>query len=219
MHRTMLLMCLTGALAWAQDPVKVAGGQYKVIAENDDVRLLEANLAPGAKTAMHAHPDLMAVMLQPGPTKWTMPDGKTEQSAPDMKRGSVLAIPAQSHVSENMGKTPLKVVLIEFKKPAPPAAKARKASSTASCKPVAESPHATAQLCSGGVGSTTGKHTHSAGVVYVALTDVTAEITDDAGKARMLEMKADAAAITAPETHTAKNTAKAAYEIIVVDLK
>jgi len=35
----------------------------------------------------------------------------------------------------------------------------------------------------------------------------------------MLEMKADAAAITAPETHTAKNTAKAAYEIIVVDLK
>ena len=219
MHRTMLLMCLTGALAWAQDPVKVAGGQYKLIAENDDVRLLEVNLAPEAKTAMHSHPAVMAVMLQPGPTKWTMPDGKTEQSAPDMKRGSVLAIPAQSHVSENMGKTPLKAVLIEFKKPAPAAAKARKASSAASCKVVAESPHATAQLCSGGVGSTTGKHTHSAGVVYVALTDVSAEITDDAGKMRTLDMKKDAASITAPETHTAKNTGKAAYEIIVVDLK
>lgn len=217
MRRTIALMCLTGALAWAQDPVKVAGAQYRLIAENEDVRLLEANLAPGAKTAMHSHPDCMAVMLQPGVTKWTMPDGKTVQSAPDTKRGTVIAMDAQTHVSENMGKTTLKAVLIEFKKPAP--AKARKASSAPSCKVVAESPYATAQLCGGGVGSTAAKHTHSAGVVYVALTDVTAEITDGAGKTRTLDMKKDAAAIAAPETHSAKNTGKAAYQLIVVDLK
>jgi quercetin dioxygenase-like cupin family protein len=219
MHKTIALMFLAGALAWAQDPVKVAGGQYKLIAENEEVRLLEVNLAPGAKTAMHSHPALMAVMLQPGLTKWTMPDGKTEQSQPDMKRGSVMALPAQTHISENMGKTALKAILVEFKKPAPPADKARKASSAAECKVVAESPNATAQLCSGGAGSTVAKHTHSAGVVYVALTDVNAEITGDAGKARTLQMKRDAAAIAAPETHSAKNTGKAAYELIVIDLK
>ena len=219
MRRAIVLMCLAGALAWAQDPVKVAGGQYRLIAENEDVRLLEVNLAPGAKTVMHSHPDLMAVMLQPGVTKWTMPDGKTVQSTPDTKRGTVMAMDAQTHISENMGKTTLKAVLIEFKKPAPAAANARKAASAPSCKVVAESPHATAQLCGGGVGSTTAKHTHSAGVVYVALTDVTAEITDGAGKTRTLEMKKDAAAIATPETHSAKNTGKAAYQLIVVDLK
>ncbi|MBI1787332.1 MAG: hypothetical protein HYR60_07255 [Acidobacteria bacterium] len=219
MRRTILWMCLTGALALAQDPVKVAGGQYRLIAENEDVRLLEVNLAAGAKTAMHSHPALMAVMLQPGLTKWTMPDGKTEQSPPDARRGSVIAIPAQTHVSQNMDKTALKAVLIEFKKPAPPAAKARKASSVANCKVVAESAHATAQQCSGAAGSITPKHTHSAAMVYVALNDVTAEITDGAGKTRVLEMKKDSAAIGAPETHSAKNTGKTAYELIVVDLK
>jgi quercetin dioxygenase-like cupin family protein len=219
MYRTMLFVCLTGAIAWAQDPVKVAGGQYRLIAENEDVRLLEGNLAPGVKTAMHTHPDLMAVILQPAVIKWTMADGKAVESEPNMKRGSVMALPTQSHISENMGKKPMKVVLIEFKKPAPAAANARKASSSPSCKVVAESAHATAQLCSGEVGSTVAKHTHSAGVVYVALTDVNAEITDGAGKTHMLEMKKDAAAIAPPETHSGKNVGKAAYQLIVVDLK
>jgi len=219
MYKTIALMCLMAALAWTQDPVRVAGGQYRLIAENEDVRLLAVDVAPGAKTVMHSHPDLMAVMLQPGVTKWTMPDGKTVQSAPDAKRGTVMALDAQTHISENVGKTALRAVLVEFKKPAPAAAAARKASSAPSCKVVAESPHATAQLCEGAAGSMTAKHTHSAGVVYVALTDVTAEITDGAGKMHTLEMKKDAAAIAAPETHSAKNTGKAAYQLIVVDLK
>jgi hypothetical protein len=84
---------------------------------------------------------------------------------------------------------------------------------------VAESPHATAQLCGGAAGSMVAKHTHSAGVVYVALTDVTAEITDGAGKMHTMEMKKDAAAIAPPETHSGKNIGKAAYQLIVVDLK
>ena len=129
MCRMIVLLCLTGALAWGQDPVKVAGGQYKVIAENEDVRILEGNLAPGVKTAMHSHPALMAVILQPAVTKWTMADGKTTQSAADVKRGTVIAMDAQSHISENIDKKPLKAILIEFKKPAPAAGKARRTGS------------------------------------------------------------------------------------------
>jgi quercetin dioxygenase-like cupin family protein len=199
--------------------VKVAGGQYRLIAENEDVRLLDVNLAPGAKTVMHSHPDVMAVMLQPGATKWTMPDGKTAQSAPDTKRGTVIAMDAQTHISENLGKTPLRAVLIEFKKPAPAAGTARKASSAPSCKVITESPHATAQLCTGAAGSMVAKHTHAAGVVYVALTDLTAEITDSTGKTHTMDLKKDSATIAPPETHSGKNTGKAAYKLIVVDLK
>jgi hypothetical protein len=161
----------------------------------------------------------MAVMLQPGVTKWTMPDGKTVQSAPDAKRGTVIAMGAQTHISENLGKTTLKAVLIEFKKPAPATGAARKASSAPSCKVIAKSPHATAQLCAGAAGSMVAKHTHSAGVVYVALTDLTAEITDSNGKTHTMEMNKDDAAIAPPETHSGKNTGKAAYKLIVVDLK
>jgi quercetin dioxygenase-like cupin family protein len=217
--KTMLLVCLTGSFALAQDPVKVAGANYKLVAENEDVRILESNLAPGQKTAMHSHPAVMAVMLQAGAVKWTMADGKTAQSDPNAKRGTVFAMDATTHISENVGKKPLKSIIIEFKKPAPPADQARKASSVASCKVIAESPYATAQLCGGGVGSNTGKHTHSASVVYVALTDITAEITDDSGKTHTLQMKKDAASIAPPETHSGKNIGKAAYQLIVVDLK
>lgn len=219
MYKTIAVVCLTGALAWAQDPVKVAGGQYRLIAENEDVRVLGVEVAPGAKTAMHSHPDVMAVMLQPGVTKWTMPDGKSVESAPDAKRGTVMALDAQTHISENVGKTPLRAVLIEFKKPAPAAGAARKAPSLASCKVIAESPHATAQLCGGTAGSMVAKHTHSASVVYVALTDVTAEITDSTGKMHTMDMKKDTAAIAPPETHSVKRTGKGAYQLIVVDLK
>lgn len=218
MRTTVGMLLLACAVCMAQDPVKVAAGHYKLIAENDNVRLLEGNLAPGAKTAMHSHPALMAVMLSPGQTKWTLPDGKVEQSAPDMKRGAVIAMAGQSHVSENIGKTPLRVILIEFKKPAPAAAMAKNASSLANCKPVAESAYATAQLCTGVPGSVTAKHTHARDVVYVALGDIVGEIEAD-GKKRPLEMKKDTAVIAAPETHTATNKGKTPYELVVVDLK
>ena len=219
MYKTVAVLCLTGALAWAQDPLKVAGGQYRLIAENEDVRVLGVEVAPGAKTVMHSHPDVMAVMLQPGIVKWTMPDGKSVQSAPDAKRGTVMALDAQTHISENVGKTTLRSVLIEFKKPAPAAGTAKKASSTPSCKVIAESAHATAQLCGGAAGSLVSKHTHLAGHVYVALTDLNAELTDDAGKTRTMDLKKDAAVIAPPETHSGKNIGKAAYQLIVVDLK
>ncbi len=218
MKKSVVTLILASSFCFAQDPIKVAGGHYKLIAENDNVRILEGNLALGAKTAMHSHPAAMAVMLSPGSTKWTMPDGKMEQSAPDMKRGSVLALPAQTHISENTGKTALKVIIVEFKKPAPSAAAAKKASSASSCKPIAESAHATAQLCSGAAGSVTDKHTHAKEAVYVALDDLSAEI-DAGGKKRSLEMKRDTAAIAAPETHSAANKGKTSYQLIVIDLK
>ncbi|MBI5281091.1 MAG: hypothetical protein HY858_05360 [Candidatus Solibacter usitatus] len=218
MRKVVVLLGLAGAMCWGQDPLKVAGGTYRLIAENDEVRLLEGNLPVGAKTAMHTHPALMAVMLEAGLTKWTMPDGKSVQSAPEMKRGSVVAMGPQSHISQNMDKKALKVLLVEFKRPVPAAGKAKKASSARSCKVVAESEYATAQLCSGAAGSVVEKHTHAGSAVYVALTDVNAELTDSAGAVKTLTMKRDAASIAPAVTHSGKNMGKA-YELIVVDLK
>ena len=44
----------------AGDAVEVAPDQYRVLFENDRVRLLEYRGQPGDKTAMHSHPDVLA---------------------------------------------------------------------------------------------------------------------------------------------------------------
>jgi len=212
------LLFVGAAVCLAQDAVKAAPGNYKVIAENESVRVLEANLPAGAKTAMHSHPALLSVMLAPGTVKWTKPDGKSDQAPPGMSRGSVMSMGPDTHVSENFGKEPVRVILVEFKQAAPPAAKAHAAPSVPNCKPVDDAPHATALLCTGSAGSTVPKHTHATQGVYIALTDVNAEVTDAAGNQRMLDMKKDTAAITMPETHTVVNKG-GPYELIVVSLK
>ena len=38
------------------DPVQVAPNNYKVLEENDHVRVLEMNLPAGQKDEMHSHP-------------------------------------------------------------------------------------------------------------------------------------------------------------------
>ena len=43
------------------DAMSVAPDHYKVLEENDRVRVLEYRGGPGAKTAMHSHPAVVAV--------------------------------------------------------------------------------------------------------------------------------------------------------------
>ena len=57
--KTIILVSLLTALhttAHAQDPVKTSPQYYKVLLENDQVRVLEYRLKAGEKEAMHSHP-------------------------------------------------------------------------------------------------------------------------------------------------------------------
>ncbi|PYJ67167.1 MAG: hypothetical protein DME76_15800, partial [Verrucomicrobia bacterium] len=45
-----------GVTASAQDPVKTSPQYYKVLLENDQVRVLEYRLKPGEKEPTHSHP-------------------------------------------------------------------------------------------------------------------------------------------------------------------
>jgi quercetin dioxygenase-like cupin family protein len=99
--------------AHAQDPVKVASSNYKLIAENEHVRVLRATVAPGAKTVMHAHPAHLVVSLAPASVKFTTGDGKTVDVA--MKADDVTLMPAGMHAGENVGTDPVDVVIVEMK--------------------------------------------------------------------------------------------------------
>jgi mannose-6-phosphate isomerase-like protein (cupin superfamily) len=110
---TSALAVLSVVLAAAQDPVKVAPGSYKVMAENARVRVLQATLAPGSKVPMHAHPAHVGVILTTGTIAMTTPDGKSTNI--EGKADEAMLMPAGSHAMANPGKSPIEVIVVEMK--------------------------------------------------------------------------------------------------------
>ena len=117
---TMGVLLVTLALivatktAMAQDQVKVAPNNTKVLLENDRVRVLDVQTKPGEKLAMHSHPASLVYSLSSGKTKFTSPDGKTTEV--EGKAGGAIWREAETHASENVGTTDLHVLIIELKK-------------------------------------------------------------------------------------------------------
>lgn len=212
------ILAVTSSLLLAQDPVKVAPTMYKLISENARVRILDATLAPGQKTVMHSHPDLVSVILEPSTVRWTMPDGKTADSPADAKRGSVMFNAAGKHISENTGKTKLRAILIEFKQPAPAAGKGANPSIPAPFKQVLDNAYVRVFDGTSSPGMKMAEHTHSDHVT-IALSNGTAEVTDKAGKKETLTFKKDTAQFTGPATHSAVNTGKTSIHLVDVELK
>ena len=99
--------------ALAQDPTKVASKQYKVEAENDQMRVLRINYGPHEKTIMHEHPAGVAIFLTDGKGQFTYPDGKTEEIS--FKAGQAILLPAVKHQPENLTDNPFEVIQIELK--------------------------------------------------------------------------------------------------------
>ena len=110
---------LAGALAIAQDPIKVDAKHYKVEFENEQVRVLRITYSPHEKSVMHHHPASVAVFLTDGQTRFTMPDGKTQDAA--AKAGSVQWSEAGKHLPENVGDKPFELILVELKTKRAPA--------------------------------------------------------------------------------------------------
>ncbi len=101
----------------AQDPVKVDSKHYTVEVENDKVRVLRIRYGPHEKSAMHAHPALVGVMLTDGHIRFAYPGGKSEEIT--AKAGQVLHFPAQEHLPENLSDEPFEAVVVELKTPRP----------------------------------------------------------------------------------------------------
>jgi beta-alanine degradation protein BauB len=96
------------------DAVKVAPDSYKVVLENDTVRVLEVRIKQGAKSAMHSHPRSVAICLNDQRLKFTFPNGKTEDA--DLKRGQAVWLDGLSHAVENVGNEDVSSVVVELKK-------------------------------------------------------------------------------------------------------
>ena len=112
---TVLCVCLAfGSAVCAQDPALTDGDKYKVIFENEKVRVLEYRDNPGEKTHKHRHPAFVLYALGPFKRKILLPDGKALMR--EFKAGDVLYSDEQTHIGENIGTTPTHVIMVEMKK-------------------------------------------------------------------------------------------------------
>lgn len=96
-----------------QDPVATDGDKYRVLLENERVRVLAYADRPGDRTHEHHHPAFVLFALAPFKRKLVLPDG-TERIR-EFQAGDVLYSNGESHVGENVGETPTRVVIVELK--------------------------------------------------------------------------------------------------------
>ncbi|KRF16869.1 cytoplasmic protein [Nocardioides sp. Soil796] len=99
------------------DPVVSNPESYKVVFENDRVRVLEYTDAPGHRTTPHQHPD--SVMYTLSSFRRRLSSGDSHRDV-EMQAGSVGWLPAQEHHGENTGDTPTHVIFVELKEQATP---------------------------------------------------------------------------------------------------
>lgn len=108
-----LAMSLATSTAFAQSPVETDGDKYKVVMENEQVRVLEYKDLPGDKTHQHRHPAFVLYAVGPFKRKIHLPDGKVLMR--EFKAGDVMYSPEQVHIGENVGTTPTHVIMVELK--------------------------------------------------------------------------------------------------------
>ena len=100
--------------SFAQDPAKQSPDKYKVILNNDKLRVLDVRLKPGDKSPMHEHPNYVIYSFTNSTVKFTFKDGKTTDVK--TKAGQCMYRSAESHAVENTGKTEVHVLNIELKR-------------------------------------------------------------------------------------------------------
>ena len=103
-----------GAAKTTLDPVKLDPKHYKVVINNDQVRVLRAKYGPHEKSVMHEHPASVAVSVSDSHVKFTLPDGTSQDN--NSKAHDATWADAGKHLPENVGDKPFEVMVIELKK-------------------------------------------------------------------------------------------------------
>lgn len=96
------------------DPVVTNPDHYRVVFENERVRVLEYRDAPGERTTVHEHPDSVMYTLSSFRRRLVSGDAERDVS---LEAGTTGWLPAQQHLGENIGDTPTHVLFVELKEP------------------------------------------------------------------------------------------------------
>src|SRR5437870_9624797 len=116
--KTIILISLLAILCTtvhAQDPVKTSPQYYKVLLENNQVRVLEYRLKAAEKEPMHSHSAGVVYVLSGAKLKFSYPDGRTEERA--AASGETVWRSPTTHAVENIGDTEAHAIAIDLKTP------------------------------------------------------------------------------------------------------
>jgi quercetin dioxygenase-like cupin family protein len=220
MRPLLLAACMvftaTGA-ALAQDPATAHSGQYHVVLDNPEVRVLHVMVKPGEKNAMHDHPDHLAVMLTDSKVRFAMPDGTSSDL--DGKIGDAVFVPAGKHAGENTGAGPLEAIIVELKGPQPPKATLPPSRPGIKSTSLVDNPRvaavrATADPTFSEPAGTT--HDYSQVVIALGAGDFTLSVD---GKATSTWKKGEARYIGRGVAHESKNTGGKPLDFVIVAIK
>lgn len=112
-----LLLCLSPEVAsdsTSIDALSASPENFKLLLENEHVRVLEYTLQPGEKDKPHTHPPKVSYIVEGGSLRITTGGGKS--FVVDESVGHAMwSEEIGEHFVENIGPTPVKVVLVEVK--------------------------------------------------------------------------------------------------------
>ena len=113
----LALVPLAASPALAQDPVEVDSKHYKLVFENEHVRVIRITYGPNEESVMHYHPAGVAVFLVDQKVQFTLPDGETMEL--ENKAGEAIWAEANKHLPKNLTDQPLELILVELKSQSP----------------------------------------------------------------------------------------------------
>jgi quercetin dioxygenase-like cupin family protein len=109
----VLVIALTPARARCQDNAVVNPKTAHVILDNDHVHVLDVVLEPGAKEQVHSHPAYVTYVLAGGKLRSHTTDGKSTEIV--LETGKAIYREPLTHWAENIGSTPIHLVVVEIK--------------------------------------------------------------------------------------------------------
>jgi len=101
------------SVAPVQDPLIVNSKTIALKLENARVRVLEATLKPGDKENMHSHPAYVIYVIAGGKVRNHAADGSVSEA--EFRTGDVIYRDPLTHWAENVGKTTIRLELVELR--------------------------------------------------------------------------------------------------------
>lgn len=95
-------------------PTTTDPDKYKIVFENERVRVYEYRDKPGDKTQLHHHGSFVLYALSPFKRKLTFDNG--ESAIREFKGGEIIWNEEQNHIGENVGDSDTHVLIVELKK-------------------------------------------------------------------------------------------------------
>jgi len=201
------------------DAVKANPNFYKISADTMGIRIMEVTYNPGDSSAWHSHPDYAIYTLAGGMATFYGKNGAKMDH--EMKTGSIMIKPAEFHGVKNIGKTIIKVILVEVNRPmgtmtwdvTKDAAKV----APKEYKVAADTMGIRVLQINYKPGESSAMHAHPDQALYV-IEGSKAEFTDKDGKKMTHEFKKGMTMIVPGATHSVKNIGTTTMKAILVEV-